>query len=54
MIFFRYNITIGKYFFEGENIYKLFENIGRGEFIVLEGVDDFLVDFLRGNNLERR
>jgi len=39
VIFFRYNITTGKYPFEGENIYKLFENIGRGEFTVPEEVD---------------
>lgn len=43
-----YNITTGKYPFEGENIYKLFENIGRGEFTVPEGVDDSLADLLRG------
>lgn len=54
MIFSRYNITTGKYPFEGENIYKLFENIGRGEFTVPEGVDDSLADLLKGNNPERR
>lgn len=43
-----YNITTGKYPFEGENIYKLFENIGRGEFTVPEEVDDSLADLLRG------
>ncbi|KAJ7378663.1 Serine/threonine-protein kinase stk11 [Desmophyllum pertusum] len=43
-----YNITTGKYPFEGENIYKLFENIGRGQFTVPEEVDDSLGDLLRG------
>ena len=46
----RYNITTGKYPFEGENIYKLFENIGRGEFTIPEEVDDTLADLLRGTN----
>lgn len=44
----RFNITTGKYPFEGENIYKLFENIGKGEFTVPEGVDDLLAELLRG------
>lgn len=43
-----YNITTGKYPFEGENIYKLFENIGKGQFTVPEGVSDSLADLLRG------
>lgn len=43
-----FNITTGKYPFEGENIYKLFENIGKGEFTVPEEVDDLLADLLRG------
>ena len=46
----RYNITSGKYPFEGENIYKLFENIGKGEFTIPEGVDDTLADLLRGTS----
>ena len=54
VMFFSYNITTGKYPFEGENIYKLFENIGRGEFTVPEEVDDTLADLLRGNSPERR
>ena len=44
----RYNITSGKYPFEGDNIYKLFENIGKGEFTIPKGVDDTLADLLRG------
>ena len=48
----RFNITTGKYPFEGENIYKLFENIGKGEFTVPEGVSDSLASLLRGTVLE--
>ncbi|XP_015758682.1 PREDICTED: serine/threonine-protein kinase STK11-like [Acropora digitifera] len=44
----RFNITTGKYPFEGENIYKLFENIGKGEFTVPEGVSDSLASLLKG------
>lgn len=43
-----FNITTGKYPFEGENIYKLFENIGKGEFTVPEGVSDSLASLLKG------
>ena len=50
---FRYNITTGKYPFEGENIYKLFENIGKGEFTIPEGVSDPLADLLRGTHSPR-
>jgi serine/threonine-protein kinase 11 len=45
---FRYNITTGAYPFEGDNIYKLFESIGRGEFSIPDTVDDLLADLLRG------
>jgi hypothetical protein len=44
----RYNITTGLYPFEGDNIYKLFENIGRGEYSIPSNVDPLLVDLLRG------
>ncbi|XP_015923201.1 serine/threonine-protein kinase STK11 [Parasteatoda tepidariorum] len=43
-----YNFTTGKYPFEGDNIYKLFENIGRGEFAVPEDLDPLLKDLLLG------
>lgn len=43
-----FNITTGKYPFEGDNIYKLFENIGSGEFEVPPEVDPLLADLLRG------
>lgn len=29
-----YNITTGLYPFEGDNIYKLFENIGKGDYTI--------------------
>lgn len=44
----RYNITTGAYPFEGDNIYKLFESIGKGEFSIPVTVDDLLADLLRG------
>ena len=46
--FLRFNITTGKYPFEGENIFKLFENIGTGQFTVPKEVDDTLADLLIG------
>lgn len=46
---YRYNFTTGKYPFEGDNIYKLFENIGKGEFEVPADLDPLLQDLLLGN-----
>ena len=46
--FFRYNLTTGKYPFEGDTIYKLFENIGKGEFSIPEGVSEQLSSLLTG------
>lgn len=43
-----YNFTTGKYPFEGDNIYKLFENIGKGEFEVPADLDPLLQDLLLG------
>uniref|UniRef100_A0A6I8N484 Serine/threonine-protein kinase STK11 n=1 Tax=Ornithorhynchus anatinus TaxID=9258 RepID=A0A6I8N484_ORNAN len=43
-----YIITTGLYPFEGENIYKLFENIGRGYYIIPEDCEPLLVDLLKG------
>ena len=45
---FRFNITTGKYPFEGDNIFKLFEKIGEGVFEVPEEVDPLLGDLLQG------
>lgn len=43
-----YNITTGIYPFEGDNIYRLFENIGRGEFTIPGDIIDPLRDLLLG------
>ncbi|TRZ00674.1 hypothetical protein DNTS_012308 [Danionella cerebrum] len=43
-----YNITTSLYPFEGDNIYKLFENIGKGEFSIPEECGPLLSDLLRG------
>jgi len=44
----RYNITTGLYPFEGDNIYKLFENIGRGEYTIPANLDNLLADLIKG------
>lgn len=46
-----YNITTGLYPFEGDNIYKLFENIGRGDFTIPCDCGPPLSDLLRGGHL---
>ncbi|XP_030750317.1 serine/threonine-protein kinase STK11 isoform X2 [Sitophilus oryzae] len=43
-----YNIMTGKYPFEGDNIYRLFENIGRGDFEIPDDIQDPLRDLLLG------
>ncbi|KAL1498304.1 hypothetical protein ABEB36_009122 [Hypothenemus hampei] len=43
-----YNIMTGQYPFEGDNIYRLFENIGKGEFTIPEQIQDPLRDLLIG------
>ncbi|XP_076847409.1 serine/threonine-protein kinase STK11 [Brachyhypopomus gauderio] len=43
-----YNITTSLYPFEGDNIYKLFENIGKGDYSVPEECGPLLSDLLRG------
>ncbi|XP_072560592.1 serine/threonine-protein kinase STK11 [Paramormyrops kingsleyae] len=43
-----YNITTSLYPFEGDNIYKLFENIGKGEYHIPEDCGPLLSDLLRG------
>ncbi|XP_059418908.1 serine/threonine-protein kinase STK11 [Carassius carassius] len=43
-----YNITTSLYPFEGDNIYKLFENIGKGDYTVPEECGPQLSDLLRG------
>ncbi|XP_006639924.1 serine/threonine-protein kinase STK11 isoform X1 [Lepisosteus oculatus] len=43
-----YNITTSLYPFEGDNIYKLFENIGKGDYSIPEDCGPLLTDLLRG------
>uniref|UniRef100_A0A8C9R022 non-specific serine/threonine protein kinase n=1 Tax=Scleropages formosus TaxID=113540 RepID=A0A8C9R022_SCLFO len=43
-----YNITTSLYPFEGDNIYKLFENIGKGDYSIPEDCGPLLSDLLRG------
>ena len=45
---FRYNITTGKYPFEGDNIYRLYENIGKGDYTIPPEVDVTLKSLLQG------
>jgi len=45
---FRYNFTTGKYPYEGENIYKLFENIVAGTYKIPEECGEHLTKLLRG------
>jgi serine/threonine-protein kinase 11 len=53
LYFCRYNITTGLYPFEADNIYKLFECIGKGEFTIPSDVDSNLENLLRGRFLDR-
>lgn len=46
MLCFRYNITTGLYPFEGDNIYRLLENISKGVWSVPDGLDPLLTDLL--------
>nr|XP_036874072.1 serine/threonine-protein kinase STK11 isoform X6 [Manis javanica] len=43
-----YNITTGLYPFEGDNIYKLFENIGKGDYTIPGDCGPPLSDLLKG------
>lgn len=43
-----YNITTGQYPFEGDNIYRLFENIGKGEFSIPPEIEEPLRELLLG------
>lgn len=43
-----YNITTGLYPFEGDNIYKLFENIGKGDYTIPGDCGPLLSDLLKG------
>ncbi|CAG7835091.1 unnamed protein product [Allacma fusca] len=43
-----YNLATGKYPFEGDTVFLLFENIANGKFTVPEDVDPLLANLLRG------
>ncbi|XP_029644217.2 serine/threonine-protein kinase STK11 isoform X1 [Octopus sinensis] len=43
-----YNITTGLYPFEGDNIYKLFENIGKGKYVIPDVLCPSLTDLIQG------
>lgn len=43
-----YNITTGLYPFEGDNIYKLFENIGKGDFTIPSEIEQPLKSLIEG------
>lgn len=43
-----YNITTGKYPFEGDNIYRLFENISKCELKIPKEIDDLLSSLIMG------
>ena len=45
-IYCRYNITTGLYPFEGDNIYRLLENIGKEQWIAPDFLDPVLADLL--------
>lgn len=51
LLLYRYNITTSLYPFEGDNIYKLFENIGKGDYTIPEDCGPQLTDLLRGTHL---
>lgn len=43
-----FNLTTSKYPFEGDTIFLLFENIGRGQFVIPPEVDECLRSLLKG------
>lgn len=43
-----FNITTGSYPFEGDTVYKLFENISKGEFTIPSDLDQSLSSLIRG------
>lgn len=45
---FRYNLTTGLYPFEGDNIYRLFESIGKGDFTIPDEIDEPLRGLITG------
>lgn len=43
-----YNMTTGLYPYEGDNIYKLFDNISKGKYSIPDSVDNVLTNLLEG------
>lgn len=43
-----YSITTGKYPFDGENIYRLIDNISKGQFTIPDDLEETLQDLLTG------
>lgn len=46
-LFIRYNLTTGKYPFDGDTVFLLFEDIAKGEFTIPEDLDAKLASLLR-------
>jgi hypothetical protein len=44
-------MTTGLYLYEGDNIYKLFDNISKGKYSIPDSVDNVLTNLLEGKNL---
>lgn len=44
-------MTTGKYPYEGDNIYKLFNNISHGKYSIPDTVDSLLTNLLKGELL---
>lgn len=44
-------MTTGLYPYEGDNIYKLFDNISKGKYSIPDSVDNVLTNLLEGKNL---
>ena len=44
----RFNVVSGKYPFEGDNIYRLYETIGKGQFTIPEEAGPLLGSLLEG------
>lgn len=44
-------MTTGLYPYEGDNIYKLFDNISKGKYSIPDSVDNVLTNLLEGKNM---
>ena len=50
----RFNFVSGEYPFEGETVFKLLENIGKGDFAMPANIQDLLKDLLTGERDRER